>query len=281
MKKTRKIIILIFTLAVLGYTLGYRLDSKKHNLDHYPMAFAHRGIRNYYPENSKEGFLLADKLGFKAIETDISITKDHYAIIFHDDNCLRLLGIDTLIEDVDYGFLKNKFLLYKGQKTTNQVLLLSDFLKNMQTDKTIYLDIKYPDQQLADSIIDILKTTGKYSTTIIADDNIFFLGYLKYKNPDIRTDLEGFNKGKEFLHYLIPQKYQTDFYSSFFDEVDSNHVAFLRKNKLLQNKIVYGIEKSNFEAVINSGIKNVIIDFDSSMIDYKHITQKLNNNTND
>ena len=277
MKTIKKIFFLALILGFTAYILGYRFQSKKHKLDHYPMIFAHRGVKNYYPENSKEAFQLAEQLGFRAIETDVTVTKDHYPIVFHDDNCKRLIGIDTLIKDVDYAFLKDKYLLFNGKKTTNQVLLLSEFVKSIQKDKTIYLDIKTPDKQLADSIIKILNDNGKYSTTLIADDNIFFLGYLKYNNPEIRTVLEGFNKGKEFLHYIIPQKYQTDFYSSFFAEVDSNHVGFLTRNNLTQNKIVYGIDKSNIDFLINSGLKNVIINFDSSMIDYNHILHKLKN----
>ena len=245
-------------LGITAYILGYRFHSKKHKLDQYPMIFAHRGVKNYCPENSKEAFQLAEQLGFGAIETDISVTKDHYPILFHDVNCKRLIGIDTLIKDVDYAFLKDKYLLYKGKKTTNRVLLLSEFIKNIQKDKTIYLDIKTPDKQLADSIIKMLNDNGKYNSTLIADDNIFFLAYLKYNNPEIRTVLEGFNKGKEFLHYIIPQKYQTDFYSSFFAEVDSNHVKFLTRTNLTQNKIVYGIGKSNIDAFINSGLKNMV-----------------------
>ncbi len=277
MRKIRKILLIILGITFIVYLFGYRYNHNKYNLVNYPTIFAHRGIRNYAVENSKESFLLAEKLGFKALEIDISVTKDHYPIIFHDDNCKRLLGIDTLVEQVNNNFFKDKHLLYKGEKTKNKVLLLSNFVKNIQKDKTIYFDIKTPSKQLADSIISLLSKYNKYKTSLIADDNIFFLGYLKYKNPKIRTVLEGYNKGKELLYYLIPHKYRPDFYSSYFSEVDNNHIAFLKKNNLMRNKIVYGIDKFNFDTLINTGIKNIIIDFDSSMINNKQIINKLNN----
>ena len=277
MKKLKKILIITLSFILITYLLGYQFSSKNYKLNSYPTIFAHRGIRNYSVENSAESFILADKLGFKAIELDISVTKDQFPLIFHDDNCKRLIGIDTLIKEVNIDFFKDRYLLYKGQKTKNKVLLLSSFVKNIQKDKTIYFDIKTPSKQLADSFIYLLNKYNKYETSIIADDNIFFLGYLKYKNPKIRTVLEGYNKGKELLYYLIPHKYRPDFYSSYFSEVDTDHITFLKKNNLMQNKIVYGIDKHNLDTLISTGIKNIILDFDSSMINNQQIINKLNN----
>lgn len=274
--RIKKILLILLGVVLFGYLLGYTFNSDKYELVNYPTIFAHRGIRNYTVENSAESFLLAEKLGFNALEIDITTTKDHYPVIFHDDNCKRLIGIDTLIQDIDYNFVNNNYLLFKGKKTKNRILFLCNFIKDIQKNKTVYFDIKTPSKQLADSIIYLLDKYNKYETSIIADDNIFFLGYLKYKNPKIRTVLEGYNKGKELLYYIIPHKYLPDFYSSYFDEVDGDHVIFLKKHNLLQNKIVYGINKQNLDSLLKTEVRNIIIDFDSSMIDNAHINNNLN-----
>ncbi len=99
--------------------------------------------------------------------------------------------------------------------------------------------------------------------------------FLKYKNPDIITVLEGFNKGKELLYYILPHKYRPDFYSSFLSEVDVNHIAFLKKNHLIKNRIVYGVHKNNLQEVLNFGLQNIIVDFDSTMVDADNINKQL------
>ena len=257
--------------------LGYRFSHKAVLLESPVNIFAHRGVRNYYAENSLEGFLAAKRLGFKALEVDISLTKDKYPVIFHDDNCKRLLGIDTLIENVNYNFLKGKKIIFNNQKTNNEVLLLSNFIKNYQKDMLVYLDIKIPSKSLADSLLYYLSKYKKLKNTIVADDNIFFLGYLKYKNPQIITVLEGYNKGKEYLYYIIPHKYRPDYYSSFLSETNEKHIKFLKNNNLLSRKIVYGVEKFNLDKAIKSGFKNIILDFDSSMINCKNIKERIEN----
>lgn len=53
--------------------------------DHRPViGFAHRGARAHAPENTIEGFLTAIRMGAKALETDVWLTRDGVAMLAHD-----------------------------------------------------------------------------------------------------------------------------------------------------------------------------------------------------
>ena len=88
--------LLVLVLATIFFILGGGFGKKKltakSEIDNSLIIFAHRGIANYYAENTKESFDSARSLGFKAVEIDIRQTKDDVFVLFHDDNCKRLTG---------------------------------------------------------------------------------------------------------------------------------------------------------------------------------------------
>jgi len=60
-------------------------------LDHPgPVAFAHRGGAEEYPENSLAAFRHAVSLGFRYLETDVHLTADGEVLAFHDDTLDRV-----------------------------------------------------------------------------------------------------------------------------------------------------------------------------------------------
>lgn len=268
------IIAITCMIILIGGGFGDRNDYSRLNQGK-PLIFAHRGNANACVENSIESFLKSDSVGFKAIETDIISTKDGKLIIFHDENCNRLLGIDTSVNQVNWEDINTKHLIYKNNQTKNIILSLDMFLEQIEPSKILYLDIKKGNKSIADSLLFILKKHKKYQNIIIADSNLLFLIYLKMKDSSIRVCLEGFNKGKEWLYFIIPKKYKPDYYSSFLFQVDQKHIEFLRKHSLINNRIVYGVDSNNIKSVFELGIKNIILDYDDSMGTIEALELKL------
>lgn len=78
-------------------------------------VLAHRGLASeFVPENTLKAFADALHCGADVIETDVQCTNDGVAIVFHDDDLLRLAGIPKKISGtswkeiavVDIGFGK-------------------------------------------------------------------------------------------------------------------------------------------------------------------------------
>ena len=280
-KKTVKYTILILvgiiiTIIILGGGFGSRNPVLINNGE--PLVFAHRGVTESNVENSLEAFNKSKELGFSAIETDISRTKDGKLIIFHDDTAKRLLNSDRHINSMYWQEIEDKYLQYNGKETKNKVLSLDQFLQQAEKSTVLYLDIKESSKVVADSILILLEKYNDHKNIIIADANILFVVYLKIKNPNTKVALEGFNKGKEWLYYILPKNFKPDFYSSFISQVDENHMLFLKKNNLLNNRIVYGVDNTTISDVVNLGLRNIIFDYESKTNELKKLELLLNKN---
>lgn len=265
-KKIIKYPLLIITVILIAIIIvggGFGSNDKIIMNNGNAVLFAHRGVTESNVENSVEAFKKSKELGFNAIETDISRTKDGKLIIFHDETAKSLLNIDRDINSMDWKEIKDNYLYYNGKETKNKVLSLEQFLE--QTDKStiLYLDIKEASKAVADSVLILMEKYKDNKNIIIADANILFVAYLKIKKPTLKVALEGFNKGKEWLYYLLPKNFKPDFYSSFIQEVDENHMLFLKNNNLLNNRIVYGVDNTNISQAVELGLHNIIFDYES------------------
>lgn len=92
--------------------------------------FAHRGLYSddgMIPENSLEAFNKAIENNY-GIELDVSFTKDKKTVVFHDDNLLRMTGLNKKISDCTLEELQSLYLNGTNYKipTFDEVLDLVD-----------------------------------------------------------------------------------------------------------------------------------------------------------
>jgi glycerophosphoryl diester phosphodiesterase len=266
MKTIVKSILFICAILILIALVDFNKDEdKNHDFNSTEkMLFAHRGLAEF-AENSWQGFKQSQTLGFNSIECDVQFTKDNKLIIFHDKNAKRLLGIDQNIEDLMWSEIEAKAIIHNNEITEQYVLSLDELLRLSSDFQYLYLDFKTTDKTIADSLLALMEKHQAYERVLLADANILFLAYVKHKVPQIKTVLEGFNKGKEWTYYLIPSSLKPDYFASFFTEVDDNHLQFLNEQNLIPRKLVYGINKNNFQQAVNMGLQHLIIDYDSSL----------------
>lgn len=233
------------------------------NMHDSTILFAHRGAVENFPENSLESIVKAKKLGFGAVEFDLRKSADGDFILFHDTDCRRMLGNDFKIQDVPTASLKKIPLLFNDKQTSWFVPTLEEVLDNHRSDFIFYFDMKIPGFREADQIAEII---GKYeiaNRVIVASADALFIFYIELKYPEIITALEGFNAGKEWMYPLIPKNLKPDYLSGFFGRIDENHVKWLKEMDLLNSRIVYGIDSSNYRAAKKTGIRHMIMDYDS------------------
>ena len=86
------------------------------------LKMSHKGAHAHYTENTLEAFQEAYKQGIHAFETDIRLTKDDKAVLFHDPVLKRVLKDKRKLSQIT---LKD----FKSLSKKNATLLsLHDFL---------------------------------------------------------------------------------------------------------------------------------------------------------
>jgi len=89
--------------------LSFIMNSEENVLrpDGGPLTIiGHRGAGLDAPENSISAIRLCAQRGCRAVEFDVSMTKDLVPVLFHDDNLVRICGIDREISDMTWDELK-------------------------------------------------------------------------------------------------------------------------------------------------------------------------------
>jgi len=267
-------IILVLCLLILAYfgfmMIGGGFGKKPVNImamndASSPFLFAHRGISAYFPENTREAIEDAKLKGFKGLEVDIRKSSDNEFVLFHDEDCSRMLGIDKKIYELSASQIKERQVLVNGVESGSYVMTLKELLDNYKDDFIIYFDMKLKDIDDVDELVSIIQAYHISGTSLIASTSGFVIFYIEYKYPEINTALEGFNSGKEWIYCLFPKNYKPDYLSSFAGKVDEKHITWLRKRNLISSRIVYDVDSANYQQVIKMGLKNLIMDYDSTM----------------
>jgi glycerophosphoryl diester phosphodiesterase len=263
------ILLIIVILVVLYFVFGGL--NKKRLTDINPvnknttLIFAHRGIANYFPENSYEALQQAKLRNFKAIEIDLNQTSDSVIILFHDNDCERMLGIKGDITAFTLTELNKHPYRFNDIITKNKVLTLDETFRIFGKEFIIYLDIKNRTYDFMEKVIYLVKKYHLENSTILSTADFFLITRIEFDYPEINTCLEGFNAGKEWIYYFIPSDFKPDYYASFIHNVDKAHIDWMKQKDLLNYKIVYGVDTSNYIEAKKLGLKNILIDYDSTV----------------
>ncbi|WP_312649074.1 glycerophosphodiester phosphodiesterase family protein [Aminipila sp.] len=108
------IFLLLLILSIIYLLLVMPcLDRRKEISDYLNCFYAHRGLHdnnNGIPENSLVAFEKAILYGY-GIELDVQLTKDNVAIVIHDDNLIRVCGINKKVSETTYDEISKLKLL--------------------------------------------------------------------------------------------------------------------------------------------------------------------------
>jgi len=270
--KLLKIFLVLLALAIIAFlivTVSFGGFGNKAGATMLPsqqdslLIFAHRGVVGHFPENSIESVGEAKRLGFTAVEFDLRKSADGDFILFHDKDAVRMLGSNQKTEEISTAGFRKMPLIQKSLPTEFFVPTLSQVLDLYSGDFVFYFDMKLTSFSEADQIVKIIKSHGIEKSVILASADYLFNLYIEYKYPEIFTALEGLNAGKEWSYKIIPKNLKPDYLSGFFNKVDEKHIKWLKKQGLLQRRIVYGVDGSNFSKVKEMGLSNMILDYDS------------------
>lgn len=128
-------IFIIYILLLLPGRMPKEVDDRL-----WTSYYAHRGLHEKdksIPENSMAAFKKAVAAGY-GIEMDLNLTADGKIIVFHDDNLLRLCGVDKLITDCTYGEL----MIYNLENTEEKIPLFEEVLSMVDGQVPLIVELK-------------------------------------------------------------------------------------------------------------------------------------------
>lgn len=103
--------------------------------------YAHRGASEYCPENTLLSFYTGVYMGANGIETDVQLTKDNVAVLFHDDTLLRVTGEKGSV--FDYTLEELKTFWVKKNDLRDRIITLEEFLFRFKDfDLTFAIELK-------------------------------------------------------------------------------------------------------------------------------------------
>ncbi len=121
-------------------------NTNSHEIKHCQI-FAHRGIHDVAMENTRSAFDKVIEYPIDGIETDVQLTRDEVAVLWHD-RLLNKLGLPQKhIDDFDYLQLK-QFSIEKS--ADSEIMRLQDFLDAYQQRCHLLLEIKNRDWESVD-----------------------------------------------------------------------------------------------------------------------------------
>lgn len=107
--------------------------------------FAHRGVSREAAENTRAAFDSALKYPIDGMETDVQLSRDGVAVLWHD-RFLGKLGLPAKrIDDFDYGELLGMSFVADHDGARQQVMGLQDFLTAYRGRCRLLLEIKNRD----------------------------------------------------------------------------------------------------------------------------------------
>lgn len=152
---------------------------------------AHRGYSSEFPENTMPAFEGALDIGVDLIETDVQMTKDGRLVLFHDDDLLRITGLEGAIADYTYAQISGMDAggwfdsAYEGVRipTLEELLILL-----RDSDCRLYLELK--DIGDVDGFVEEtlweVEQYGMLDRCVFASFCYDYLEELKSLNPDVR-----------------------------------------------------------------------------------------------
>ena len=164
----------------------------------YTRPVAHRGLHGgSIPENSKAAFAAAIEKGYP-IETDVHLTKDGEVAVFHDDNLIRMTGIDADISSKTMDELRQIKLASSDQT----IISLKELLDLTDGKVPLLIELKSPlRSELEKKTVEILSSyKGEFA---LQSFNPFALRRVKKLAPQIlRGQLSAFYEWDEKMNKL-------------------------------------------------------------------------------
>ena len=213
------------------------MNTIKFDTKNKPLMIAHRGVSGLERENTCPAFVVAGVKSYYGIETDVHVTRDGEIIVFHDDTLTRLLGIDKVVEECDFEYLRSLLMFDRDDKTQRKDLFLPTLQEYMSIckkyGKQAILELKNPmKREYIQKIVDIIRGMDMFEkTTFIsfAGENLVFL-----KQIDSSADAQflSCDVNQEVIDFILKTGVGADIY---FKSLTKEFIELMHENKRTVN----------------------------------------------
>jgi len=156
-----------------------------------PQIIAHRGLSGLERENTCAAFVAAGNRSYFGIETDIHRTADGQYIVYHDDNLIRLLGDERVIEETSFEELRKLRLKDHDEIVREDLVLpsLTEYIRICKKyDKDSVLEIKnHFEPEDIQNVIEIIRGEGWLERTIFISFDLPNMLCIREKLPGQRA----------------------------------------------------------------------------------------------
>ena len=218
------------------------------------LMIAHRGVSGLEVENTCPAFIAAAVKSYYGIETDVHVTKDGKYLICHDDNILRVTGVDMIIEESNYEDLKKQVILEKDFSTRSDLVLpdLSDYIRICKKyQKEAILELKnMMDIKHIMGIVTLVKALGWFENTTFISFSSDNLVNLKAMYPNAKAQFLTDKITDEVVLFL--QKYNLDL-DIYYKSLNKEFIQKVHQKGIKVNCWTVDI-KEDAEALIEMGV---------------------------
>lgn len=212
---------------------------------------AHRGFSELYPENTLLAFKKALEAGADGIETDLRLSLDEKAIIFHDDSLERITGLDNIPEALNLNELQK---LNAGEGET--IPSLSELLQLTSSKASLILEIKYNPityKRLCEVIEEDIKDKLDWVEVSCFEDRV--LEYIHTLNPEIKIH-KLINEASTLEDKDFENRYD---YASYFDiDIRLKKIA-LELGLIQRHKVIFWtVDKEDISDEKEAGLYGIM-----------------------
>ncbi|MBQ6698999.1 MAG: MBL fold metallo-hydrolase [Oscillospiraceae bacterium] len=161
--------------------------------------YAHRGASEYVPENTFLAFYTGVYMGANGIETDVHVTKDGVAVLFHDDTLDRVTGVSGEVTERTYEELQKLFVT--KNEFSDKIVKFEDFLDRFSfRDLTFAIELKQ--KGTAKQVADIIRKYKIEDKVVITSFDFESLCDMSEYAPELRLGYLTVEESDEILEKM-------------------------------------------------------------------------------
>lgn len=208
----------------------------ENTLTRMPVNVGHRGSQNHAPQNTLEGFLLAEEEGADAVELDLYISADGELVIMHNPTTGGTCGTDIGVEDSTLAQLK-ELSADRGFRDTEyagvKIPTLREVYEELDRETVIFVEVKSTKPECVRALAALTEEFGFYDRIVVISfhfDQLVLSRELMPTVPCAFLASKTYSDTGEIISALRPYSMALDnSYSEDYDEylsVDAKARAF-------------------------------------------------------